>query len=66
MAGDLNSKDFLLLWDSFVADPGQPMAVYIDKGTNLVSASKEFGDQGGDLPKYAWDSVESYNSGKTV
>jgi hypothetical protein len=64
MAGGLNTEDFLLVWDSFVADFGQPLVAYSD--TNLVSAAKEGGDKGGDLLRYDWDSIESYNKGKTV
>ena len=66
MAGGLNTEDFLLVWDSFVADFGQPLVAYSDRGTNLISAAKEGGDKGGDLLKYDWDSIESYNRGKTV
>ena len=66
LAGGLNTEDYLLVWDSFVADYGQPMVAYSDRGTNLVSAAKEGGDKGGDLPKYDWDRIEDYNKGKTV
>ena len=66
MAGGLNTEDFLLVWDSFVADFGQPLVVYSDRGTNLVSAAKEGGDKLGDLPRYDWDRIENYNRGKTV
>ena len=66
LAGGLNTEDFLLVWDSFVADYGQPMVAYSDRGTNLVSAAKEGGDKGGDLPKYDWGRIEDYNKGKTV
>ena len=66
LAGGLNTEDFLLVWDSFVADYGQPMVAYSDRGTNFVSAAKEGGDKGGDLPKYDWDRIEDYNKGRTV
>ena len=50
MVGGLGTEDFLLAWDSFEADHGQPMVAYGDRGTNLVSASKEGGV--GDVPAY--------------
>lgn len=63
MVGGLGTEDFLLAWDSFEADHGQPMVAYGDRGTNLVSASKEGGV--GDVPAYDWDSVVESTRGKT-
>ena len=57
---------FLLVWDSFVADFGQPIIAYSDKGTNLVSAAREGGDKMSDLPKYNWESIADNNKGKTA
>ena len=39
LAGGLNTEDYLLVWDSFVADHGQPLVAHGDKGTNLTSAA---------------------------
>ena len=68
MVGGLSTDDFLLAWDSFVADlgGGQPLVAYIDRGTNLTSAAKEGGEHGdSDVPDYDWDSIEGSTRGKT-
>ena len=41
LAGGLSTEDFLLVWDEFVADHGQPLVANSDRGSNLVAASKE-------------------------
>ena len=72
MAGGLSTEDFLLAWDSFVADHGQPLIAYSDRGSNLTSAAKEGGvhdDSAGgddDQPAYDWDSIEGSTRGKTT
>ena len=72
IAGGLSTEDFLLAWDSFVADHGQPLIAYSDRGTNLTSAAREGGvhdnSQIGDddLPAYDWDSIEGSTRGKTT
>ena len=63
LAGGLGTQDFLLVWDGFVADHGQPMVAYSDRGTNLVSAAK--GEEDSDLPNYDWDDIEGSTRGKT-
>ena len=63
MTGGLSTEDFLLAWDSFVADFGQPLIAYGDRGTNLVSASKEQSQS--EMPHYDWDSISSSSQGKT-
>ena len=63
LAGGLGTEDFLLAWDSFVADHGQPMVAYGDRGTNLVSAAKEGGDI--DVPDYDWDKIAETAQGRT-
>ena len=62
MAGGLNTEDFLLVWDSFVADHGQPLIAYGDRGTNLTSASKE---QSTEVPIYDWEKISASCRGKT-
>ena len=49
LVGGLNTEDFLLAWDRFVADQGQPIEVYSDRGTNLIAAAKEGGDITGNI-----------------
>ena len=63
VAGGLSTSDFLLVWDSFIADHGQPAIAYSDRGTNLTSAAKETGDM--DLPNYDWDKIADSTRGKT-
>ena len=63
MVGGLHTEDFLLAWDSFVADHGQPLIAYSDRGTNLVAASKE--QQDVDVPSYDWSRIASSSKGLT-
>ena len=63
LAGGLGTEDFLLAWDGFVADNGQPLVAYSDRGSNLVAAAKEGGGQ--DLPGYDWDQIAEAAQGKT-
>ena len=63
IAGGLSTSDFLLVWDEFVADHGQPAIAYSDRGTNLVSAAKE--SKSVDMPNYEWDKIVETTRGKT-
>ena len=63
MAGGLHTQDFLLTWDSFVADHGQPAIAYSDRGSNLIAAAKQGGDT--EVPDYDWDSIASRGGAKT-
>ena len=63
LAGGLSTEDFLLVWDEFVADHGQPLVANSDRGSNLVAASKEGREW--ELPNYDWDKVERTTRGKT-
>ena len=63
LVGGLHTEDFLLAWDSFVADHGQPLIAYSDRGTNLVSAAKE--QQDVDLPDYDWGKIARSSSDHT-
>ena len=63
LVGGLHTEDFLLAWDSFVADHGQPMVAYGDRGTNLTSAAKEDGNRAADLPNYDWDKIAGQGTG---
>ena len=56
LVGGLHTEDFLLAWDSFVADYGLPMVAHGDRGTNLTSAAKEDGNIA-DMPSYDWDKI---------
>ena len=62
LVGGLHTEDFLLSWDSFVADYGQPLVAYSDRGSNLVSAAREGGDT---VPCYDWDRIAGSARGKT-
>ena len=63
LVGGLNTEDFLLAWDSFVADHGQPAVAYSDRGTNLTAAAREEGDT--EIPDYDWDRIAQRGTGKT-
>ena len=63
LVGGLSTEDFLLAWDSFVSDHGQPLIAYSDRGTNMVAAAKEQGDK--DVPHYDWDNIAEFSQGKT-
>ena len=55
LAGGLSTEDFLLAWDSFVADHGRPHIAHSDRGSNLVAAAKE--GKIFEIPEYDWDSI---------
>ena len=63
LAGGLSTADFLLVWNSFVADHGQPAIAYSDRGTNLTYAAKESGET--DLPRYDWREIVDTTKGCT-
>ena len=63
LIGGLHTEDFLLCWDSFVADHGQPLVAYSDRGSNLTSAAKEGGDK--DVPSYDWEKIAGSSQGRT-
>ena len=63
LVGGLHTEDFLLAWDSFVADHGQPAVAYSDRGTNLTAAVREGGDT--EVPDYDWDRIAQRGIGKT-
>ena len=52
----LSTEDFLLAWDMFVADHGQPIMAHSDQGSNLVAAAEEGGDKV--TCKVDWENVE--------
>ena len=55
IAGGYSTEDFLLAWDSFVADNGEPSTCHSDRGSQLVAAAKWNPDM--ELPGYDWDFV---------
>ena len=61
--GGLRTEDFLLCWDSFTADHGQPLVAHSDRGTNFIAAAKEGGDT--EVPAYDWDKIAGITNGKT-
>ena len=63
LVGGLNTEDFLLAWDSFVADHGQPQIAYSDRGSNLTAAAREGGDT--EVPDYDWDRIAGAGQGRT-
>ena len=63
LVGGLNTEDFLLAWDSFVADHGQPQIASSDRGSNLTAAAREGGDT--EVPDYDWDRIAGAGQGKT-
>ena len=63
LVGGLHTEDFLLAWDSFAADHGQPAVAYSDRGTNLTAAAREGGDT--EIPDYDWDRIAQRGTGKT-
>ena len=63
LVGGLGTEDFLLAWDCFESDHGQPMVAHSDRGSNLMAASKEGGVA--ELPDYDWDSICTYTKGRT-
>ena len=63
LAGGLSTTDFLLVWDSFVSDHGQPAVAYSDRGSNLTSAAKEKEEE--NLSSCQWDKIVDSTRGKT-
>ena len=57
LAGGYSTQDFLLAWDAFVADQGEPITCHSDRGSQLVSAAKLSPDM--EVPEYDWDLVAS-------
>ena len=57
LAGGYSTQDFLLAWDAFVADQGEPLTCHSDRGSQLVSAAKLNPDM--EVPEYDWDLVAS-------
>ena len=55
VAGGYSTEDFLLAWDAFVADHGDPLTCHSDRGSQLVAAAKQNPDL--DVPNYDWDVV---------
>ena len=55
LAGGYGTNDFLLAWDAFTADHGEPLTCHSDRGTQLVSAAKYNPDL--EAPNYDFDVV---------
>ena len=55
VAGGYSTEDFLLAWDTFVADHGDPSTCHSDRGSQLLAAAKWNPDM--ELPGYDWDLV---------
>ena len=55
LAGGYWTNDFLLAWDAFTADHGEPLTCHSDRGTQLVSAAKYNPDL--EAPNYDFDVV---------
>ena len=55
VAGGYATEDFLLAWDAFAADHGDPLTCHSDRGSQLVSAAKLNPDL--EVPKYDFDVV---------
>ena len=64
VAGGYSTGDFLLAWDSFVADHGDPLTCHSDRGSQLVAAAKQNPDL--ETPDYDWDLVASSLNVKTA
>ena len=64
MVRGYSTEDFLLMWDGFVADHGQPATVHTDRGSQLVSAAKRTAESEG--VEYDWDVISNSMQGKTV
>lgn len=64
VAGGYSTKDFLLAWDCFVADHGEPMTCHSDRGSQLISAAKQNPDI--EVPEYNWDVVAQTTKTKTA
>ena len=46
VAGGYATGDFLLAWDGFVADHGEPLTCHSDRGSQLTAAAKQNPDVG--------------------
>ena len=55
VAGGYSTEDFMLAWNSFVADHGEPLTCHSDRGSQLVCAAKQ--DPDVEVPDYDWDVV---------
>ena len=64
VAGGYATADFLLAWDAFVADHGDPLTCHSDRGSQLVAAAKQNPDL--ETPYYDWDLVASSVKVKTA
>ena len=64
VAGGYSTGDFLLAWDAFVADHGDPLTCHSDRGSQLISAAKQNPDM--ETPEYDWDLVASSVGMKTA
>ena len=64
VAGGYSTGDFLLAWDAFVADHGEPLTCHSDRGSQLISAAKQNPDI--EVPDYDWDVVAQATRTKTA
>ena len=55
VAGGYSTEDFMLAWNSFEADHGEPLTCHSDRGSQLVCAAKQ--DSEIEVPDYDWDVV---------
>ena len=65
LARGYSTQDFLLTFDEFVADHGQPRTAHCDRGSNLVSAGNVVEEEGSGELNYDWDVIEKTTEGKT-
>ena len=64
VAGGYATGDFLLTWDAFAADHGEPLTCHSDRGSQLTSAAKVNPDM--EVPDYDWDVVAESTKSKTA
>ena len=62
LACGYSTMDFMLVWDQHISDCGIPALVHSDRGSQLVSASKEVVD----APEYNWDEISRNTENKTT
>ena len=55
VAGGYATEDFLLAWDAFAADHGDPLTCHSDRGSQIVAAAKMNPDL--EVPNYDFDVV---------
>ena len=55
VAEGYSTEDFMLAWNSFEADHGEPLTCHSDRGSQLVCAAKQ--DLKIEVPDYDWDVV---------